>query len=146
MQCHRLGGGLGPVTLASVVAQELTHTWVTRQGRGLHLKCGPAVAVCGAAITLASGATWCTHQMAPLSAALRQLFPNPPPLLPMVYAWLCKMQVKKCADAGADIVRITVQGKKEAEACMKIREQLFKDRWVQQGRAGRPSADPHGSP
>ncbi|KXZ49849.1 hypothetical protein GPECTOR_19g300 [Gonium pectorale] len=37
-------------------------------------------------------------------------------------------QVKKCADAGADIVRITVQGKKEAEACMRIREQLFKDR------------------
>ncbi|WIA43938.1 hypothetical protein OEZ86_010335 [Tetradesmus obliquus] len=35
--------------------------------------------------------------------------------------------VKKCADAGADIVRITVQGRKEAEACMKIREQLFKD-------------------
>lgn len=45
------------------------------------------------------------------------------------------LQVKKCADAGADIVRITVQGKKEAEACMKIREQLFKDRCVQQGRA-----------
>lgn len=39
-------------------------------------------------------------------------------------------QVKKCADAGADIVRITVQGKKEAEACMRIREQLFKDKWV----------------
>ncbi len=39
----------------------------------------------------------------------------------------CHSQVKKCADAGADIVRITVQGKKEAEACMKIREQLFKD-------------------
>lgn len=38
-------------------------------------------------------------------------------------------QVKKCADAGADIVRITVQGKKEAEACMRIREQLFKDRY-----------------
>ncbi|KAG2452668.1 hypothetical protein HYH02_002901 [Chlamydomonas schloesseri] len=38
-------------------------------------------------------------------------------------------QVKKCADAGADIVRITVQGKKEAEACMKIREQLFKDKY-----------------
>jgi hypothetical protein len=36
-------------------------------------------------------------------------------------------QVKRCADAGADIVRITVQGKKEAEACMLIREQLFKD-------------------
>lgn len=38
-------------------------------------------------------------------------------------------QVKRCADAGADIVRITVQGKKEAEACMQIREQLFKDRY-----------------
>jgi (E)-4-hydroxy-3-methylbut-2-enyl-diphosphate synthase len=38
-------------------------------------------------------------------------------------------QVKKCADAGADIVRITVQSNKEAEACMKIREQLFKDRY-----------------
>jgi len=36
-------------------------------------------------------------------------------------------QVKRCADAGADMVRITVQGRKEAEACMKIREQLFKD-------------------
>jgi (E)-4-hydroxy-3-methylbut-2-enyl-diphosphate synthase len=36
-------------------------------------------------------------------------------------------QVKRCADAGADIVRITVQGRREAEACMKIREQLFKD-------------------
>jgi (E)-4-hydroxy-3-methylbut-2-enyl-diphosphate synthase len=35
-------------------------------------------------------------------------------------------QVIKCADAGADIVRITVQGKKEAEACCEIREQLFK--------------------
>ena len=35
-------------------------------------------------------------------------------------------QVMRCADAGADIVRITVQGKKEAEACMKIREELFK--------------------
>ena len=38
-------------------------------------------------------------------------------------------QVKRCADAGADIVRVTVQGKKEAEACMKLREQLFKDRY-----------------
>ncbi len=37
------------------------------------------------------------------------------------------MQVKKCADSGADIVRITVQGKQEATACYKIREQLFKD-------------------
>lgn len=38
-------------------------------------------------------------------------------------------QVKRCADAGADIVRITVQGRREAEACMRIREQLFKDRY-----------------
>ena len=37
-------------------------------------------------------------------------------------------QVKKCADAGADIVRITVQSSREAEACYKIREQLNKDR------------------
>ena len=37
-------------------------------------------------------------------------------------------QVKKCADAGADMVRITVQGKREAQACHAIREQLFKDR------------------
>jgi len=36
-------------------------------------------------------------------------------------------QVKKCADAGADIVRITVQGKREAEACKKIRQRLFED-------------------
>ena len=34
-------------------------------------------------------------------------------------------QVKRCADAGADIVRITVQGNKEAEACGKIRDKLF---------------------
>ena len=33
-------------------------------------------------------------------------------------------QIKKCADAGADMVRLTVQGKKEAEACFKIRERL----------------------
>ena len=39
------------------------------------------------------------------------------------------LQVKRCADAGADIVRITVQGTKEAEACMHIRERLFKDRY-----------------
>ena len=37
-------------------------------------------------------------------------------------------QVKRCADAGADLVRITVQGKREAVACHEIREQLFKDR------------------
>lgn len=45
--------------------------------------------------------------------------PFPPAPLP---------QVKRCSDAGADIVRITVQGKKEAEACMRIRERLFQDR------------------
>lgn len=33
-------------------------------------------------------------------------------------------QVMKCADAGADLVRITVQGKREAAACKKIREML----------------------
>ncbi|KDD71821.1 GcpE, partial [Helicosporidium sp. ATCC 50920] len=38
-------------------------------------------------------------------------------------------QVKRCADAGAELVRITVQGKKEAAACMKIRERLFQDNY-----------------
>jgi len=38
-------------------------------------------------------------------------------------------QVKRCVDAGAELVRITVQGKKEAQACMEIREALFKDRY-----------------
>lgn len=37
-------------------------------------------------------------------------------------------QIKKCADAGADLVRVTVQGKKEAEACYKIRERLWQAR------------------
>jgi len=35
-------------------------------------------------------------------------------------------QVIRCADEGFDLVRITVQGMKEAEACHKIREGLFK--------------------
>merc|ERR1719160_2268295 len=35
-------------------------------------------------------------------------------------------QVMKCADMGADLVRITVQGNKEANACYDIREKLFK--------------------
>ena len=43
-------------------------------------------------------------------------------------------QVKRCADAGADLVRITVQGKREAVACHAIREQLFKDRCALQHR------------
>ena len=36
-------------------------------------------------------------------------------------------QIKKCADAGADIVRLTVQGKREAEAAAEIRRRLFED-------------------
>eukprot|EP00200_Dunaliella_tertiolecta_P003897 CAMPEP_0202345932 /NCGR_PEP_ID=MMETSP1126-20121109/4947_1 /ASSEMBLY_ACC=CAM_ASM_000457 /TAXON_ID=3047 /ORGANISM="Dunaliella tertiolecta, Strain CCMP1320" /LENGTH=729 /DNA_ID=CAMNT_0048937283 /DNA_START=35 /DNA_END=2224 /DNA_ORIENTATION=+ len=36
-------------------------------------------------------------------------------------------QVKKCADAGADLVRITVQGRREAKACQEIRQRLFQD-------------------
>jgi len=35
-------------------------------------------------------------------------------------------QVMRCADTGFDLVRITVQGKKEADAAAKIREGLFK--------------------
>eukprot|EP00968_Pinguiococcus_pyrenoidosus_P002774 scaffold149_cov315-Pinguiococcus_pyrenoidosus.AAC.112 len=34
-------------------------------------------------------------------------------------------QIMKCHDMGADLVRLTVQGRKEAEAAMKIRESLF---------------------
>ena len=33
-------------------------------------------------------------------------------------------QVKRCADMGADLVRLTVQGKKEAEAVVEIRRRL----------------------
>lgn len=35
--------------------------------------------------------------------------------------------MKRCADVGADIVRITVQGMQEAKACGKIRDRLFQD-------------------
>jgi len=35
-------------------------------------------------------------------------------------------QVMRCADKGFDLVRITVQGKREADAAMRIREGLFK--------------------
>nr|QBP34357.1 plastid 4-hydroxy-3-methylbut-2-en-1-yl diphosphate synthase precursor [Ulva prolifera] len=38
-------------------------------------------------------------------------------------------QVKRCADAGADLVRLTVQGRREAEACFKIRERLLQDKY-----------------
>ena len=34
-------------------------------------------------------------------------------------------QVMRCADEGFDLVRVTVQGKREANACAKIREGLF---------------------
>lgn len=33
-------------------------------------------------------------------------------------------QVIKCAEAGADLVRITVQGRREAKSCKLIREKL----------------------
>jgi len=35
-------------------------------------------------------------------------------------------QIMRCADKGFDLIRITVQGKREANASMKIRESLFK--------------------
>jgi (E)-4-hydroxy-3-methylbut-2-enyl-diphosphate synthase len=35
-------------------------------------------------------------------------------------------QIMRCADKGFDLVRITVQGKREADAAMRIREGLFK--------------------
>lgn len=34
-------------------------------------------------------------------------------------------QVIRCADKGFDLVRVTVQGKREANACLKIRDRLF---------------------
>jgi len=33
-------------------------------------------------------------------------------------------QIMRCADAGADLVRLTVQGRKEAEACFKVKDAL----------------------
>ena len=35
-------------------------------------------------------------------------------------------QVMRCSDKGFDLIRVTVQGKKEAVACMNIREKLWK--------------------
>eukprot|EP00542_Grammatophora_oceanica_P018425 CAMPEP_0194032052 /NCGR_PEP_ID=MMETSP0009_2-20130614/5082_1 /TAXON_ID=210454 /ORGANISM="Grammatophora oceanica, Strain CCMP 410" /LENGTH=651 /DNA_ID=CAMNT_0038672373 /DNA_START=283 /DNA_END=2238 /DNA_ORIENTATION=+ len=35
-------------------------------------------------------------------------------------------QVMRCADEGFDLVRVTVQGRREAKACLEIREKLFK--------------------
>ncbi len=51
-------------------------------------------------------------------------------------------EVKRCVDAGAEIVRITVQGKKEAAACMAIREALFKDRCAPPQRGRQPAPRP----
>lgn len=45
-----------------------------------------------------------------------------------------RFQVKACADVGADLVRITVQGMQEAKACAKIRERLFQDGCVAERR------------
>eukprot|EP00916_Digyalum_oweni_P012911 GHVL01021252.1.p1 GENE.GHVL01021252.1~~GHVL01021252.1.p1 ORF type:complete len:354 (+),score=42.40 GHVL01021252.1:72-1133(+) len=36
-------------------------------------------------------------------------------------------QVKRIADSGGDLVRLTVQGLREAEACLKIRKKLFSE-------------------
>lgn len=36
------------------------------------------------------------------------------------------VQVMRVADNGADICRITVQGKREADACLEIKETLLK--------------------
>merc|ERR1719240_2547615 len=36
-------------------------------------------------------------------------------------------QIKKCADAGIDIVRVTVQGMREAKACEHIKRRLLED-------------------
>lgn len=45
--------------------------------------------------------------------------------LPRVFVLCCLYeQVIRCADAGADLVRITVQGRREAKACMQIRQKL----------------------
>lgn len=41
----------------------------------------------------------------------------------VILCCLCE-KVIRCADAGADLVRITVQGKREAKACKQIREKL----------------------
>ena len=36
----------------------------------------------------------------------------------------------RIADKGADIVRITVQGKREADACYEIKDTLIQKGWV----------------
>lgn len=40
--------------------------------------------------------------------------------------YLTKKLTRRCAEEGFDLVRITVQGKREAAACKKIREELDK--------------------
>lgn len=39
--------------------------------------------------------------------------------------WIDLLQILRIAEKGGDIVRLTVQGKFEADACMKIRETLW---------------------
>jgi hypothetical protein len=36
----------------------------------------------------------------------------------------------RIADKGADIVRITVQGKREADACFEIKNSLIQKKWA----------------
>merc|ERR1719217_319915 len=36
-------------------------------------------------------------------------------------------QIKKCSDAGIDVVRVTVQGMREARACEHIKKRLLED-------------------
>merc|ERR1719217_735276 len=36
-------------------------------------------------------------------------------------------QIKKCSDAGIDVVRVTVQGMREAKACEHIKRRLLED-------------------
>lgn len=43
---------------------------------------------------------------------------------------LLYLQVIRIADQGADIVRITVQGRKEADACFEIKNSLVQNKYV----------------
>lgn len=77
----------------------------------------------GAPYSFKGGASAAMHAVGEKGGATARM-PTHPPL-----PFAC-VQVKKCADAGADIVRITVQGKKEADACKLIRKRLDEDGWV----------------
>lgn len=47
-----------------------------------------------------------------------------------VLIYILILQVMRIADQGADIVRITVQGKKEADACFEIKNSLVQKKYV----------------